>query len=141
MWISILVNMNTDIKKTVKQCASCLDCQHTQQQEKTILQKLPNLLWETAGTYIFYRWWNTDVNVDYYRKFSIMKRADEPSADDLFRAIKVIFTEFGLPKKTVSDAGTNFMSDWFKQFCRELNIDQAITSSLHHQSNGQVKQT
>ena len=27
----------------------------------------------------------------------------------------------------------------FKQFCRQLNMDQAITSSYHHQSNVQVE--
>ena len=43
------------------------------------------------------------------------------------RATKVMFTEFGLSRKLVSDAGTNIMSDNFKQFCRLWNIDQAIT--------------
>ena len=50
-----------------------------------------------------------------------------------------MFAEFGLPKKLVSYAGMNFISDSFKQFLRELNIDQAITSSLYHQSKRQVE--
>ena len=41
-------------------------------------------------------------------------------------------------KKLVSDAGTNFVSEQFKDH-RCLNIDQAVTSSYHHQSNGQVE--
>ena len=52
---------------------------------------------------------------------------------------KIVSTETELPKKTVSDAGTNFISDKFKQFCRQLNIAQTITSSYHHHSNGQVE--
>ena len=43
---------------------------------------------------------------------------------DLIQAIKVVFTEFGLPQKWVSDADTNFVSEEFKEFCRHLNIDQ-----------------
>ena len=31
------------------------------------------------------------------------------------------------------------MSDQFKLFCWQLNIDQAITSSYHLHSNGQVE--
>ena len=61
--------------------------------------------------------------VDYYSKFPIVKKADGLSADDLTRGAKIVFTEFGLPKKIVSDAGKNFISDCFIQFCRQLNID------------------
>ena len=61
--------------------------------------------------------------VDNYCKFPIMKKSKGLSADDLIRAAKITFAEFGLPNKIVSDAGTNFVSDKFKQFCRQLNID------------------
>ena len=39
---------------------------------------------------------------------------DSLSAYILIREVKTVFAEFGLPKKTVSDAGTNFISDKFK---------------------------
>ena len=42
-------------------------------------------------------------------------------------------------RKIVSDAGMNFISDQFEQFCKQLNIDQTIISSYHHKSNGQVE--
>ena len=57
----------------------------------------------------------------------------------LLKQPKVCSQEFGQQKKIVSDEGMNFISDKFKQLCRQLNIDQAITSSYHHQSNGQVE--
>ena len=34
----------------------------------------------------------------------------------------------------------NFTSDTFRQFCREMNIEQAITLAYHHQSNSQVEE-
>ena len=52
--------------------------------------------------------------VDYYSKFPIMKKADSLSADNLIGTAKIMFTEFKLPKKTVSKVGTNFISDQFK---------------------------
>ena len=36
-----------------------------------------------------------------------MKKVAALSADDLVHTIKLIFAEFGLPKKIISDAGTN----------------------------------
>ena len=39
----------------------------------------------------------------------------------------------------MSDAGGNFISDKFRQFCRCMNIEQVTSPSYHHQSNSQVE--
>ena len=39
----------------------------------------------------------------------------------------------------MSDAGTNFVSDKFRQFCKTINVEQAVSSVYHQQSNGQVE--
>ena len=39
----------------------------------------------------------------------------------------------------MSDAGTNFISDSFQQFHKTVNVEQAVASAYHLQSNGQVK--
>ena len=39
----------------------------------------------------------------------------------------------------MSDFGGNFISGTFKNFCKSLNIEQAVSSSYHHQSNRQVE--
>ena len=39
----------------------------------------------------------------------------------------------------MSDAGGNFISDKFRQFCKYMNIEQVTSSSYQHQSNGQVE--
>ena len=50
-----------------------------------------------------------------------------------------LFSEYGLPKKIMSDWGGNFISDKFKTFSRSLNIEQEFISSYCHQSNRQVE--
>ena len=77
--------------------------------------------------------------VDYYSKFPVGKKTDGLLVYNLIRVAKIVFAEFGLPKKIMSDPGMNFIPDKFKSFCRQLNMEQVITSSYHHQSNGQVK--
>ena len=43
--------------------------------------------------------------------------------------MQIKFLEYGLPKKTMSDADGNFISDKFKRVCQNLNIEQAVSSS------------
>ena len=77
--------------------------------------------------------------VDYHSKFLIVKKAEDMSAQSLVLACKAIFSEFGLPKKIMPDVGGNFISDQFKQFCKNMNVEQAMSSSYHQQSNRQVE--
>ena len=66
--------------------------------------------------------------VDYHSKFPIVKKVNSLSADDLVQTTKLIFAEYSLPKKFVSDVDTDFTADAFKAFCTKMNIQQAITS-------------
>ena len=61
------------------------------------------------------------------------------SAESHTATIKVIFVEDGIPHRLMSDTGSNFVSEKFRSFCGSLNIEQAVSSSYHHQSNGQVE--
>ena len=60
------------------------------------------------------------------------------SGEDLIPSTKFLFATFGLPKKFVSGAVKTFVSEWFKEFCRSLHIDQVMTSPYYHQSHDQV---
>ena len=69
-----------------------------------------------------------------------MKQTDRLSADSLIKMCKIIFLEYGLLIKTMSDPGTICFSERFQEFCRYLNIHQAISSlSYNHQSNWQAE--
>ena len=87
--------------------------------------------WEVIGTDMF-----TLNNkqylyiIDNNSKFPVIKKAEDLPADSLMPMFKVIFAEYGLPRKIVSDSGSNFVSDKFKTFCKSLNIEQAFL--VHH---------
>ena len=76
--------------------------------------------------------------VDYNSKFPIITMMEDLSTDSLILSWKIIFFRIWLMKKIMSDAGGNFISDKFKTFCKNLHIEQPVSSSHHHQSNGQV---
>ena len=77
--------------------------------------------------------------VDYHSKFPVIKRVERLSTESLIATTKVIFVEYGIPLKLMSNAGTNFISDKFRKFCSRLSIKQAVSSVYHDQSNGQVE--
>ena len=47
--------------------------------------------------------------VDYNSKFPTVKRAEDVSTESLILACKVIFSEYGLLKRIMSDVGGNFI--------------------------------
>ena len=75
--------------------------------------------------------------VEYYSKSPIVKKAVILAADDMVKRAKIIFAEFGLPKKkyyficrhefNIRNVLTVF---------RQLNTEEAISSSYLHESYG-----
>ena len=120
--------MKANIECTVKQCNTCLQYQWTQPEEKALNYEILCRAWEVIGVDIFM------INgkhllfiVDHHSKFPIV---NNQSSDSLVQMTKLIFAEYRLPKKIVSDADKNFMAGTFKAFCRKMNIQQTITLSL-----------
>ena len=134
------VYINTDIGKHIKNCTMCLEFQQTHPKEKIIHHNIPLRPWEVLGADIFqFNNKNYLCIIDYHSKFPVVKRMEGISTENLIATAKVIFVEYGIPHKFMSDAGTNFVSDRSRKFCSSLNIKQAVSSAYHHQSNGQVK--
>ena len=133
-------NINHDIKKFIQNCITCLTFQQTQPKDKIIHHDIPVRLWDVIGADMF----ALDNEqylciVDYHGKCPFVKKTNDLSADSLILACKIIFAEYGMSKKIMSDSGSNFISDKCKTFDKRLNIEEAFPSSYHHQSNGQVE--
>ena len=73
--------------------------------------------------------------IDYHSKFPVIKRMEGLSTESLIATIKVIFAEYSILGRLMSDAGTNFISEKFRSFCSWLNTEEAVSSVYHHQSN------
>ncbi|KAK3571296.1 hypothetical protein QTP86_005932 [Hemibagrus guttatus] len=58
------------------------------------------------------------------------------TAESLFHHV---FRVYGIPEDIVSDRGTQFASQVWKAFCKQLDINVSLTSGYHPQSNGQVE--
>ena len=111
-----------------------------QPKEKIIHHDIPLRPWEVLGAELFHlNNKNYLCIIDYHIKFPVIKRMEGLSAESLITTIKVTFVEYGIPHRLMSDASSNFVSEKFRSFCSSLNIEQAVSSFYHHQSNGQVE--
>ena len=135
-WSSI----NADIGNYIKCCGTVLEFQQTQPKEKIIHQDIPLRPWEVIGADVFH------FNNKYYlcivgdhSKFPVIKRLERLSAESLVNTVKIIFAEYGILGKIMSNVGTNFVSDMLQQFCKSIKVEQAVLLAYHHQSNGHVK--
>ena len=106
---SYWVNMNANIKDMINNCLTCLDFHATRPKNKTVSHEIPRRLWESvrAGSFSIN---NKEYlcTVDYHSKFLVIKQLQGFSADNLTKTCKIIFTEYELSGKIVSDVGTNF---------------------------------
>uniref|UniRef100_A0A8C1SBK1 Gypsy retrotransposon integrase-like protein 1 n=1 Tax=Cyprinus carpio TaxID=7962 RepID=A0A8C1SBK1_CYPCA len=63
-----------------------------------------------------------------------------PTAMDTAQAMfHNVFRIYGIPEDIVSERGTQFTSQVWKAFCKQLDINVSLTSGYHPQSNGQVE--
>ena len=109
--------MYADIDNHIKNCSTCLHIQQTQPLEKIIHHDIPEKSWEVIGSDMFtLNSKNYNCIVDYHSKFPIVMREEHKFTESLIIACKVIFSEYGLPKKIMSDAGGNFISDKLRHF-------------------------
>ena len=60
---------------------------------------------------------------------------DVPGVTALFK--EQIFPFVGIPKKVITDRDTQFTSSFFKELCKQLGVEQAMSSAYHPQTNGQ----
>ena len=133
------VNINSDIENHVK-IVAYVEFQQMQPKEKTIHHDIPMKPWDVIGADVFQlNSKNYICLVNYHSKFPVIKQMNGLSADSLIAAVKVIFAEYHIPCRIMSDAGSNFILEKFRNFFSGVDIEQAVSSSYHHQSNRQVE--
>ena len=85
--------MNADTEFTIKLCATSLEYQ----QERALHYEIPCRPWEVVGVDVFL------INkksllciLDYHNKFTLVKKVNNLSADNLVQTAKLIFAEYRL---------------------------------------------
>ena len=132
--------ISEDIKVTYHRCDICANFAKTQQKETQQSIKTPQAGWEQLGLDLF-SLKNTHylLAVDYFSQFPIVRKLQSLHSVSVIKHLKEVFMEIGVPRCIVSDGGTQFTSQEFKDFMRRWDIQHRITSPTDAQSNGQAE--
>ncbi len=77
------------------------------------------------------------VAVDYFSKFTVAKAVMDAKADTAVRFFKDrIVSQFGIPNRIISDRGSAFISNLWKEEMTKLGVHHALCTTEHAQSNG-----
>ncbi|XP_037794447.1 uncharacterized protein K02A2.6-like [Penaeus monodon] len=138
-WTSI----NKDIEEIVQQCPTCQETSRSQTKETLIPHELPTQPWQYVGTDLFHYGENDYLIVaDYYSKFPIIRKMPiHVTSTAVIKALKNLFSEYGVPERVYSDNGRQYSSKEFVKFASNWEFEH-ITSSPHYpQSNGFIERT
>lgn len=130
--------IDADLETAIKSCKSCLSVRPNPQKAGLIPWELPERVWsrihvDYAGpiknnyflivTDAFSKWPEVFRTVDITSKFTVNK-------------LREVFARFGLPDTIVSDNGTQFTSEMFKDFMNQNRIRHITTAPAHPATNG-----
>ena len=79
------------------------------------------------------------LTVDYFSRFPVLQRLTTLHSKGIINNLKQIFTEIGVPRSIVTDSGTQFASQEFKDFTQVWNIEHRVTSPTNAQSSSQAE--
>ena len=132
------LNMTKDIEQLVNTCEVCQKFKNSQSAEPLQSVEFPDRIWHTVGVDIFYHEKDAWLLVaDYYSKFPVVRKLPNPSPSVIVVEImKCIFSEYGIPKKIISDNGPHFVSEVFRKFTLDYVIDHMTSSPRRAQGNG-----
>ena len=73
--------------------------------------------------------------VDYFSRFIIVNYVPDIRVETVSNTFIEVLTEYGLPSKIMTDCGTHYTSELFKEKCKDSGIEVIYSSPYHHQSN------
>ena len=134
--------ITNDIKKMVQECPVCAKHQHAQPRLPIMQPDLPTRAWQKLGTDIFdYDGKQYLIVTDYYSRYIIVRRLQNIMAETICEQISDIFMEFGLPESIIADCGTQYISEKFKNACKNSNVILSHSAPHHHQANSSAERS
>ena len=129
--------INKDIETAHSKCHICATHAKSQPKETIHSHEIPDTPWDSLASDIFHLH-NTDylLIVDYFSRFPVLRKLCSLTSKTVIQHFKEVFAEFGIPKTIISDGGTQFTSQEFKDFTSLWHIEHRTSSPRYPQSNG-----
>lgn len=129
--------MSAEIRQYVENCNTCASLQAKQSAEPLKLHETPDRPWQKVATDIFtIDSKNYLVTVDYFSQFFEVDYLEQTTSTTVIHKLKAHFARHGIPDTLISDNGPQLVSQEFKTFCTNWNINHKTCSPGNSQSNG-----
>ena len=133
--------IDTDIQQTVQSCYNCQETARDPVRVPLHQWDIPRNPWQRlhidyAGPYRGTMWL---LLIDAYSKWPEVHAMSSTTAQATVQQLRGIFATHGLPQMIVSDNGSQFVSEEFKQFCTSRGIQHNTIAPYHPRSNGEAE--
>lgn len=133
--------MDHDIEKMVRRCSPCASA--AKQPPKATLHSWPPATkpWERihidyAGPHLGRHFL---IVVDAHSKYPEVIPVPNMTSRQTVTALRKLYAQHGVPETIVSDNGTQFTSQEFKEFCKANAVNHILSPPYHPQSNGRAE--
>ena len=131
--------LSTEIYDMVKNCRKCC-INEKNKPEPLVAAPFPQKPWEKVGVDLMQmKKMNYIVLVDFYSRYIELARLADMTSKESIKHMKSIFARHGIPQTIISDNGTQFSSEEFKNFAREYGFTHVTSSPMHASGNGEAE--
>ena len=140
-------NMQEEVTEYVNCCHSCQIRKHQYVQRARLEHLMFFKPFELVGIDITGPFKTSDNQevaiicaIDYFSKYAIIKAIPDQTAFTTAKFIsEEIICKYGIPKKIITDQGSNFEAELTTEMCKLLKIDKLRTTPYHPECNGEVE--
>ena len=129
-----------EVELLVGRCDTCLELLNAQPKCPMIPMEVPSSPWEILGADLF--WYKSQwylLITDYFSKFPVVRKVSSTAASPTVRAMKGVFSEYGIPKKVVSDNGGHFTAYECEKFAEMYDFEFVLSSPDYPRGHGLIE--
>ncbi len=132
--------ISTELKEYISKCDICLAHRATPTKEPLLQHEFVARPWSKIGADLCELQGRTVLIVcDYYSNFVEVERIDKVTSRGVSKALKAIFSRYGIPDVLVMDNGPQFATAEFTVFAKTWGFEHVTSSPRYPQSNGKAE--
>ena len=132
--------INKDIEALIRTCEICQEHGHRNNKDLVLAREIPFAPWTLIEMDVFTCEDHTFLLVvGMTSRFPVVRILSSETTRSVLNAIKGIYSDFGLPKRVLTDNGACFKAREFNEFHAKLAVMVEHSSAYNHQSVGSVE--
>lgn len=143
--------MKRDVEQYIKQCVSCQRNKITQNKTKMplLITTTPEVVFEKCCLDVVGPLPTSQNNMKYLltfqdelSKYTLAIPIEQQDAPTIAKAfVDNVVLKFGIPQVVLTDQGSNFLSELFKNTCKLLGVKKINSTSYHPETNGALERS